>query len=51
MWGRTAVQVKDIDLEHVDIVVGPGVEVSGHIRMEGDTAADHNKDLSDMRAF
>jgi hypothetical protein len=48
MWGRTAVEVKDADLEHVDIVVGPGVDVSGHIRLEGDTAQDHTKDLSNM---
>ena len=48
MWGRTAVEVKDTDLEHVDIVVGPGVDVSGHIRMEGDTAQDHSKDISNM---
>jgi protocatechuate 3,4-dioxygenase beta subunit len=48
MWGRTAVEAKDADLEHVDIVVGQGVDVSGRIRVEDNTAADHSKDATNM---
>ena len=48
MWGRTCVEVKDTNLDHVEILVGPGVDVSGHIRIDGDAAIDHSKDLSSM---
>jgi hypothetical protein len=48
MWGRTSVEVKDTNLDHVEILVGPGVDVSGHIRIDGDAAIDHSKDLSSM---
>jgi hypothetical protein len=48
MWGRTAIEVKDTNLEHADVVVSPGVDVSGRIRVEGKTAADPNKDLSNL---
>jgi hypothetical protein len=34
MWGRTSVEVGDKDLDHVEIAVGPGADVSGHIRVE-----------------
>ena len=43
MWGWTAVEVKDGNVENVEVVVGPGVDVSGHIRIEGDTASDPSK--------
>jgi Carboxypeptidase regulatory-like domain len=48
MWGRTAIEVGDTSIEHADILVGPGVDVSGRIRVEGDTAIDHSKDLGNM---
>jgi hypothetical protein len=48
MWGRTSIEVKDTNLDHVEIVVGPGVDVSGRIRVEGDTTIDHSKDLTPM---
>jgi hypothetical protein len=38
MWGRTFVEVGDTTLEHVEVLVGPGVDVSGRIRIEGKTA-------------
>ena len=40
MWGRTAIEVGDANIEHVDVVVSPGVDVSGRVRVEGKTAAD-----------
>jgi len=49
MWGRTAVEVKDLNIEHADVVVGVGADLSGRIRVEdGDTTIDHSKDLSNM---
>ena len=48
MWGRTSVEVKDTNLEHVEIVVGPGVDVTGRVRVEGDATIDHSKDLINM---
>ncbi len=48
MWGRTSIEVGDTSIEHADIIVGPGVDVSGRIRGEGDTAVDQSKDLSNM---
>jgi len=53
IWGRTSIEVRDTDLDHVEIVVGPGVDVSGRIRVEGDTALepgkdDFSKDLGNM---
>jgi Carboxypeptidase regulatory-like domain len=48
MWGQTPIEVKDSNLEHVDVVVGTGADVSGRIRVEGDQAADMSKDLSNM---
>jgi hypothetical protein len=44
MWGRTSIEVKDTNLDHVEILVGPGVDVSGRIRIDGDAAIDHSKD-------
>jgi hypothetical protein len=40
MWGRTSIEVGDAKLEHVEVVVSPGGEVSGRIRVEGKTAVD-----------
>jgi hypothetical protein len=40
MWGRTSIEVGDTNLEHADVVVGPGVDVSGRIRVEGKTPVD-----------
>ncbi len=40
MWGRTSIEVGDNNLEHADVVVGPGVDVSGRIRVEGKTPVD-----------
>ena len=48
MWGKTSVEVKDTNLDHVEILAGPGVDVSGHIRVDGDAAIDHSKDLGTM---
>jgi hypothetical protein len=48
MWGRTSIEVKDTNVDHVEITVGPGVDVSGRIRVEGDTTVDHSKDLNLM---
>ena len=44
MWGRTAIEVGDTNIEHAEVVVGPGVDVSGRIRVEGKTAVDASKD-------
>jgi hypothetical protein len=46
MWGRTAIEVGDTSIEHAEVVVSPGVDVSGHIRVEGKTAVDNSKDIS-----
>jgi sarcosine oxidase gamma subunit len=56
MWGRTAFEVGDASLEHVQVVVGSGVDVSGRIRMEGQTSGDTSKenasqDLTSMVGF
>jgi Carboxypeptidase regulatory-like domain len=48
MWGWTAVEVKDTDLEHLEIVVGPGVDVSGRIQVEDKAADDLTKDIGKM---
>jgi len=40
MWGRTTIEVGDADLDHADVVVSPGVDVSGRIRVDGKTATD-----------
>jgi protocatechuate 3,4-dioxygenase beta subunit len=44
MWGWTSIEVKDSNLEHIEVVVGPGVDVSGRIRIEGNTAPDLTKE-------
>jgi protocatechuate 3,4-dioxygenase beta subunit len=47
MWGRTSIEVGDTNLEHVEVVVSPGVDFSGRIRVEGKTDLDTSKeDLS-----
>jgi hypothetical protein len=48
MWGRTAIEVGDADLDHADVVVSPGVDVSGRIRVDGKTATDVSTDISNM---
>jgi hypothetical protein len=48
MWGRTAIEVGDTNIDHADVVVGPGVDVSGHIRVESKTPVDISKDISNM---
>jgi Carboxypeptidase regulatory-like domain len=45
MWGRTSIEVKDSNLDHVEVVVGPGVDVGGRIRVEEDGAADSTKQV------
>jgi hypothetical protein len=44
MWGRTAVEVKDANLEHEDVVVSSGVDISGRIRMETKTTLDSSQE-------
>jgi hypothetical protein len=48
MWGRTSIEVKDTNIEHADVVVGPGVDVSGRIRVEDNKVGDITKDLTNM---
>ena len=48
MWGRTSIEVKDTDIEQLEVLVGPGVDVSGRIRVDGDVNADLGTDLSNM---
>jgi protocatechuate 3,4-dioxygenase beta subunit len=48
MWGWTSVEVKETDIEHVDVVVSPGADVTGHIRVEGKTAEDFSKEIGSM---
>lgn len=48
MWGWTSVDVKETDVEHVDVVVSPGADVTGHIRVEGKTAEDFSKEIGSM---
>jgi hypothetical protein len=45
MWGRTSIEVKDSNLDHVEVVVGPGVDVGGRIRVEEDGTADSIKQV------
>jgi hypothetical protein len=45
MWGRTTIEVGDSNIEHAEVVVSAGVDVSGRVRMEGKTAADAGKDI------
>ena len=44
MWGWTSVEVKDTNVEHVEVVVSTGVDISGNIRVEGDKAVDLTKE-------
>ena len=48
MWGMTSIEVKDTNLEHVDVVVGTGVDVSGRIRVDGDTVPDVNNLMGNL---
>jgi hypothetical protein len=43
IWGRTSLEVGDANLEHVEVVVSPGVDVNGRIRVEGKTTPDLSK--------
>lgn len=43
LWGRTSIEVGDTNVEHADILVSPGSEISGHIRLEGKTPLDLTK--------
>jgi hypothetical protein len=45
MWGRTSIEVKDSNLDHVEVMVGAGVDVTGRIRVEGDSAEDVPKEI------
>jgi protocatechuate 3,4-dioxygenase beta subunit len=38
LWGRVAVQVGDLNVDDVEAIVSPGVEVSGRVRVEGNGA-------------
>ncbi len=44
MWGWTSVEVKDTNVEHVEVVVSTGVDISGNIRVEGDKTQDLTKE-------
>jgi Carboxypeptidase regulatory-like domain len=46
MWGWATAEVKDTDLDHIEVVVGPGVDVSGRIQMEGKTAEELSKTVT-----
>jgi hypothetical protein len=48
MWGRTAIEVGDSNIEHAEIVVSAGVDVSGRVRAEGKPGADIGKDIGNM---
>lgn len=48
MWGMTPIEVKDTNLEHVEVVVGTGVDVSGRIRADGDTVPDFSNLMGNL---
>lgn len=48
MWGRTSIEVKDTNLDHVEVVVGTGVDVSGRIHVDGDTVPDLNNLMGNL---
>jgi Carboxypeptidase regulatory-like domain len=48
IWGWTTVEVKDADVDHVEVVVGPGVDVSGRIQMESKTAEELSKTIASV---
>jgi protocatechuate 3,4-dioxygenase beta subunit len=43
MRGRTPVEVGDTNVSDVEVIVGPGSPVSGHVRLEGKTNPDLSK--------
>jgi hypothetical protein len=45
IWGWTAIEVKDTNVEHVEVLVSTGVDVNGRIRVEGDVAVDLTKEV------
>jgi 5-hydroxyisourate hydrolase-like protein (transthyretin family) len=40
LWGRTSVDVRDVNVEGIEIILSRGAAVSGHIRVEGKTSLD-----------
>jgi hypothetical protein len=48
MWGRTFIEVGDTNIEHAEVVVSPGVDVSGRVRAESKTTGDLSKDISHL---
>ncbi len=38
--GRTQVEVGDENLSNVEVVIAPGMDITGHVRVEGKTSAD-----------
>jgi hypothetical protein len=48
-WGWMSVEVKDGNVENVEIMVGPGVDLSGRIVAEGDIAGDVSKEILDHK--
>ncbi len=38
--GETPLEVGDANLSNVEVVIGPGLNITGHVRMEGKTGAD-----------
>jgi protocatechuate 3,4-dioxygenase beta subunit len=43
MRGRTSLEVGDTNVSDVEVAVGPGSAVSGHVRLEGKTSTDLSK--------
>jgi hypothetical protein len=48
IWGWTAVEVKDADLDHVEVAVAPGIDVSGRIQMESKIAEELSKSITSI---
>jgi len=40
MWGQKTVQVGEVDLRNVEVAIGPGVELSGRVCVEGKANVD-----------
>ena len=45
IWGWTVIEIKDANVEHLEVVVSTGVDVSGRVRVEGDAAVDLTKEI------
>jgi hypothetical protein len=50
LTGRTTVQVADTPIDGVELVVFPGVTVSGHIRFEGDRKVDLTRIAASLKS-